>query len=74
MAAAWLLRARLALKEGDPADAREFYERAQGLDANLRDEDLLERIVRAGGTKASGDEKKRLVMTGDGRYAEEYEE
>ena len=75
VAAAWLLRARLALKEGDSADAREFYERAQGLDANLRDEDLLERIVRAGGTKASNDEKKkRLVMTGDGQYAEEYEE
>ena len=74
VAPAWLLRARLALKEGDPADAREFYERAQGLDANLRDEDLLERIVRAGGTKASGDEKKkRLVMTGDGQYVEEFE-
>ena len=73
--AAWLLRAKLALKEGEVGDAREFYERAQALDANLRDEDLLERIVRAGGNKASGDEKKkRLVMTGDGQYVEKYEE
>ncbi|MGJ8723559.1 MAG: AAA family ATPase [Roseibacillus sp.] len=75
VAEAWLLRAKLALKEGDSGDAREFYERAQGLDANLRDEDLLERIVRSGGTKASSDEKKkRLVMTGDGQYIEKYEE
>lgn len=75
VAAAWLLRAKLALKEGDASDAREFYERALGLDVNLRDEDLVERIVRAGGTKASGDEKKkRLAMTGDGKYVEEYED
>ncbi|MDQ8189558.1 AAA family ATPase [Roseibacillus persicicus] len=72
---AWILRARLALKEGDAGDAREFYERAMGLDAGLRDEDLLERIVRAGGNKASGNErKKRLVMTGDGQYVEKFEE
>lgn len=75
VAAAWLLRAKLALKEGDASDAREFYERALGLDVSLRDEDLVERIVRAGGTKASGDEKKkRLAMTGDGKYVEEYED
>ncbi|WP_411844700.1 AAA family ATPase [Roseibacillus persicicus] len=72
---AWILRARLALKEGDAGDAREYYERAMGLDADLRDEDLLERIVRGGGSKASGNErKKRLVMTGDGQYVEKFEE
>lgn len=75
VAAAWLLRAKLALKEDEASDAREFYERAQALDPNLRDEDLLERIVRAGGTQASNDErKKRLMMTGDGHYVEEYED
>lgn len=74
-AAAWLLRAKLALKEGDANDAREFYERALSLDVNLRDEDLLERIVRAGGTQANSEEKKkRLLLTGDGQYVEEYEE
>jgi len=41
----------------------------------LRDEDLLERIVRAGGTQANSEEKKkRLLLTGDGQYVEEYEE
>lgn len=75
VAEAWLLRSKLALKEGDAGDAREFYERAQAMNANLRDEDLLERIVAAGGTKASGNEKKkRLAITGDGQYVEKFEE
>ncbi len=75
VAEAWLLRAKLALKEGDAHDAREFYEAAQALDMGCRDEDLLERIVKAGGTSASGGEKKkRLVMTGDGHYVEKVDE
>ncbi|MDP0492266.1 MAG: AAA family ATPase [Verrucomicrobiota bacterium JB023] len=71
---AWLLRAKLALKEGEAQEARSFYERAIAIDLKLRDEDLLERIVKAGGSKAEGDQKKKLVMTSDGRYQEEWEE
>lgn len=69
---AWMLRARLALKEGEAAEARDFFERAVRLDAALRDDDLLERIVRAGGTAAGGGRAgdRRLAATADGRFVE----
>jgi transitional endoplasmic reticulum ATPase len=58
-AAAWLLRARISLEEGDAPKARQFYDRAVELDRSQADDALLEEILRAGGTK-------RGVMTSTG--------
>ena len=65
---AWLLRARLALKEGEAREARAFYDSAVGCDGELRNDDLLERIVRAGGASSSGD--KRMAVTSAGHFVE----
>lgn len=64
-AAAWILLARLQLKEGDGKDARASYDRAVSLDANLENDNLLEKIIRSGGTG------KRTAMTSDGQLHEE---
>jgi len=58
-AAAWLLRARISLEEGEASKARQFYDRAVELDRSQADDALLEEILRAGGTK-------RGVMTSTG--------
>lgn len=58
-AAAWLLRARISLEEGEASKARQFYDRAVELDRSQADDPLLEEILRAGGTK-------RGVMTSTG--------
>ena len=66
---AWLLRARLALKEGEAAEARGYYDTAVRCDGALRDDDLLERIIKAGGTgEPAGD--KRMAMTSGGQFVE----
>ncbi len=57
--AAWLLRARISLEEGEAARARQFYDRAVELDRTQADDALLEEILRAGGSK-------RGVMTSSG--------
>ncbi|RYD20079.1 MAG: AAA family ATPase [Verrucomicrobiaceae bacterium] len=57
--AAWLLRARISLEEGEAQKARQYYDRAVELDRAQADDALLEEILRAGGTK-------RGVMTATG--------
>lgn len=44
-AAAWLLRARISLDEGDAASARKFYDKAVELDRSQADDSLLEGIL-----------------------------
>ena len=50
-AAAWLLRARISLEEGEASKARQFYDRAVELDRSQADDALLEEILHAGGSK-----------------------
>lgn len=57
---AWLMLARLLLKEGNANDARGSYDRAVEIDGALKNDDLLEKIIRAGGTG------KRAALTSDG--------
>ena len=64
---AFLLLARLLLKDGDAKSARKHYDRATSLDASLANEDLLEKIIRAGG---SG---QRSAMTNNGPVPEDNE-
>lgn len=68
-AEAWMLRARLALKDGEAGEARDYYETAVRLEAGLRDDDLLERIVKAGGATRQAAERK-MALTSDGQYVE----
>lgn len=55
----WLLRARLALDEGEVRQARECYDRAVALDRTVADDELLASILKAGGGT-------RTAMTGHG--------
>ncbi len=48
-APAWMFRAKLAISENLPNDAREFYDRSVSIDLTEVDEDLLKRIQQAGG-------------------------
>lgn len=64
-----LLRARLALKDEEAKEARSFYEQAIALNSQLRDDDLLERIIREGGELSQTN--RRMVMTPDGRLVEQ---
>ncbi|MGB0991223.1 MAG: AAA family ATPase [Akkermansiaceae bacterium] len=64
-AEAHLLLARLLLNDNDSKKARSHYDRAVSLNAELSNDDLLEKIIRAGG---SGN---RTAMTADGDYIEE---
>jgi transitional endoplasmic reticulum ATPase len=50
-AAAWMLRARISLDEGDAGRAREFYDKAVDLDRSQADDALLAEILKAGGAK-----------------------
>ena len=58
-AAAWMLRAKIALDDGDAADARAFHDKAVALDPSLSDDGLFAEILRAGGTK-------RAMVTSNG--------
>lgn len=58
-AAAWLLRARISLEEGEADKARQYYDKAVELDRSVSDDALLAQILKAGGTK-------RGVMTSTG--------
>lgn len=51
LASAWLLRARIALDEGDAMSARTFYDTGVDLDRSLADDDLLQEILKAGGNR-----------------------
>jgi len=74
-AAAWLLWAKLALKEGEGGEARRLYDEAVKLDGTLRDDDLMERILKAGGKKGPGSGgDRKLKMTADGHYFEEVDD
>jgi len=70
LASAWLLRATLALKEGQAKEARAYYERATELDNGLADDALLERIVKAGGTSAG---PRRAALTPGGIVEEDWD-
>jgi AAA+ superfamily predicted ATPase len=63
-AAAWLLRSRIALEEGDAGSARTFYDTAVDLDRALADDELLQEILKAGGSK-------RTAMTSAGTSVDE---
>ena len=52
-APAWMLRAKLALTENEGESAREFYDRAVGIDPEVADTELLKRIREAGGNTPS---------------------
>ncbi len=64
LAAAWLLRARIAMDEGDAVSARTFYDTAVDLDRTLADDELLQTILKAGGNK-------RVAMSSAGTLHEE---
>ncbi|WP_035605698.1 AAA family ATPase [Haloferula sp. BvORR071] len=64
LAAAWMLRARIALDEGDGASARAFYDTAVDLDRSQADDELLQAILKAGGNK-------KVAMTSAGTIREE---
>ncbi|WP_193214625.1 ATP-binding protein [Luteolibacter marinus] len=66
-AAAWLLRARIALDEGDAVTARSYYDTAVDLDRSAADDELLQSILKAGGNK-------RVAMTSSGHTREEEED
>lgn len=66
-AAAWLLRSRIAMDEGDAASARTYYDTAVDLDRSLADDELLQNILKAGGNK-------RIAMTSSGTSHEETED
>ena len=68
--AAWLLRAVLALKEGEAQEARAYYDSAIRFEPELRDDDLFERIVKAGGTGTGGGDK-RMAVTAEGQFIEQ---
>ncbi|MCU0796134.1 MAG: AAA family ATPase [Akkermansiaceae bacterium] len=59
-AAAWLLRSRIALDEGEAQLARECYDKAVALDRAVADDELLQAILKAGGGG------RRTVMTSAG--------
>lgn len=48
-APAWLMRARLALDEGEAVQARAWYDKAVALDRTVADDELLSAILKAGG-------------------------
>lgn len=52
-AAAWLLRARIALDEKEAQAARACYDKAVALDRSVADDELLASILKAGGGKRS---------------------
>lgn len=58
-AAAWLLRARISLEEGESERARQYYDKAVELDRSQADDELLAEILKAVGSK-------RGVMTSTG--------
>lgn len=67
LASAWLLRARIALDEGDGLSARAYYDTAVDLDRSLADDELLQQILKSGGTK-------RVAMTSAGTLREDEDE
>ncbi len=67
LAAAWLLRARIALDEGDAPAARGFYDTAVGLDRSVADDELLQSILKAGGSR-------KVAMSASGTPVEEDDE
>lgn len=58
-AAAWLLRSRISLDEGEAGRARQYYDKAVELDRSQADDALLAEILKTGGPK-------RGVMTSTG--------
>ncbi len=64
LAPAWLLRARIALDEGDAHAARGFYDTAVGLDRSVADDELLQAILKAGGNR-------KVAMSASGMPVEE---
>lgn len=67
-APAWLLRARLALDEGEVPAARSYYDKAVALDRAVADDELLAAILKAGGGG------RRTAMTAHGPVEVEEEE
>lgn len=67
-APAWIQRAKAALSEGDPEDARRFYDRGIKINAALADKNLLRRIEDAGGRTASGGLPQISVQGGGGGW------
>ncbi|WP_367874590.1 tetratricopeptide repeat protein [Luteolibacter sp. Populi] len=64
LASAWLLRARIALDEGDALSARGFYDTAVDLDRAQADDELFQAILKSGGSK-------KVAMTSAGTFKEE---
>jgi len=63
--AAWILRARLALEEGEGEAAWGFYVRAVKLDGELEDDDLKARILEARGGRPAGEGRLRVGAGGE---------
>jgi len=64
-APAWITRATLLLNEGAAQEARTAYDKAVECDPQLADDELLERIIDAGGTG-----NKRMAVASDGSLVE----
>jgi transitional endoplasmic reticulum ATPase len=67
LANAWLLRARIALDEGDATSARGYYDTAVDLDRTVADDELLQAILKAGGNR-------KVTMSASGTILEEEDE
>ncbi len=61
-APAWILRATLALNEGEATLAREYFDKAVLIDPKTKDKELLKRIEQGGGRKGPG---TRIQSSGD---------
>ncbi|MDA1044706.1 MAG: tetratricopeptide repeat protein, partial [Verrucomicrobia bacterium] len=68
-APAWIMRAHLALQEGDAQEAHGFYTRAVEISPAQADAALLKRIVQAGG-KASPARPTPTPVSSEGGYGE----
>ncbi|MGC4013536.1 MAG: AAA family ATPase [Luteolibacter sp.] len=64
LAAAWLLRSRIALEEGEGGQARRYYDIAVDIDRTLADDALLEEILKAGGNR-------KMAVTASGETVED---
>lgn len=76
-APAWMFRAKLALSENDPANARKFYDRAVQVDFSTANEALLQRIIDAakkesGGRGGTPDVGRSAVQMTSGNQAGAY--
>lgn len=67
-APAWLLRAKFALAEESPREARRYYDRATAIDRSIADPHLIRRIEQAGGTPEKGPSQGKAMPQAIGDF------